>query len=145
MAGSTHTPWGLTPSAPARRPDALTVDLPAYRLPLAILLGTYTAVSLARASLYRLIPSRLEGDAVTLRLRIWRTWNGLLTGFRRTDARMPREHIVGVAIGHDQGRNAQLFLVHCSGQHFYAGFTGDLGTLERTGAAIQSWIGEARA
>jgi len=109
-------------------------------LPLAIFLGAYAAAALVQDLLHFLVPSRLEGDATVLRLSMWRTWEGLLSGFRRIDARMLREHLVGVSVGLDQGQNAQLFLVHRSGYHFYAGYTGDRRHLDPIAAATQAWI-----
>jgi len=114
-------------------------------LPLAVLIGMWSVIVLAQTILHRLIPSRLQGEAGVLRLRLWRTWGGLLSGFRRTDVRISREHLVGLAVGFDQGRNAELFLIHSTGQHFYAGFTGDRQHLDKIATAIQPWLAEARA
>ena len=113
-------------------------------LPLGVLVGTWSAAVLARAGLGLLVPSRLDGDSTALRLRVWKTWRGLASGFVRTQATIPRERILGVAFGRGQGGHSQLFLVHQSGYHFYAGFTGDRQRLEELGISIEQWLGRGR-
>lgn len=90
--------------------------------------------------LHAVSPSRLEGDRLRLRVRVWNTWGGLWSGFRRTNALFPREKLRGAALTAGQGGQSQLFVVHASGQAFGTGWSGDEDEGRRLATSFLRWL-----
>jgi len=108
-------------------------------LPLGLFWGTYCLAALLQHLFRRFLPSRLEADQSTLHVRVWNTWEGLVSGFRRTDATVPRDQIVGVTFHTDQGGNSQLFIAHASGLAFGTGWSGTREEATRLAQPILCW------
>jgi len=96
---------------------------------------------LLKDRLYALLPSRLEGSIVGLRVRVWKTWSGPWDGFQRIDVLVPREQIAGVCFSKDQGGGTMLHLIHRSGHTIGTGWSGSREDAERHGRAILGWLG----
>ncbi|MDF3066421.1 MAG: hypothetical protein K0R38_2022 [Polyangiaceae bacterium] len=112
-------------------------------LPLALVLGLFSTAALVQLVMDQVWPSRVDVDAESLRFRMWHTWDGLLSGFRRVDTRLQRRDMEGVAFGTAQGGGCQLFVVHVSGNQFYAGFTGARPLAEQFALAILGSLAQA--
>src|SRR5690606_16723279 len=79
---------------------------------------------LAQEVLHALLPSRLKLDPEGLHLRIWVTWGGVFSRFRRSDVLVKWDEIAGIAFGEAQVGETQVFIAHTLGWDCYAGFTG---------------------
>lgn len=106
---------------------------------LALWIGTFCAGCLVQGLLLLAVPSRLGGDESALRVRVWNTWEGLASAFRRTDVRVPREHLTGVLLGTAQNGDSQLFLLHASGLAFGTGWRGTRERALTLGEAVDRW------
>ena len=106
----------------------------------AIGLGTACAVAVAQEVARAVAPTRLVGDASTLRIRAWRD-DSLLGGFCRTDVTVPREHVTGVfASTWPNAGTARLRLMHASGLAFDLGWQESAAVVVRQGEALAAWI-----
>lgn len=112
-------------------------------LPLALLVGTHGLAALLQQLCRQFSPSRLEADDSNLRVRIWNTTGGLVSGFRRTDATVPRADVVGVALYTGQGGASQLFIAHASGLAFATGWSGTKEEATRLAQPILRWCYES--
>lgn len=87
-------------------------------------LGTLSVAYLLVVFAHELAPSRLDGDASSLRVHIWRTEERYRDNFRRTDVLVPRDQIAGVVFGRGQGGQVMLHVLHSSGLAFDTGWRG---------------------
>ena len=108
------------------------------------LVGTVCAASVIQLLLHAIIPARLEGDESRLRVRVWNTWDGLLSGFRRTDVMVPGNQIEGVAFLTGRGGDSQLFLLHSSGLTFGTGWSGTKADAMRISEPLVRWLAIGR-
>ncbi|TAK18804.1 MAG: hypothetical protein EPO40_36200 [Myxococcaceae bacterium] len=103
-------------------------------------LGTVCAVAVALEVARAVAPTRLVGDASTLRIRAWRD-DSLLGGFGRTDVTVPREHVTGVfASTWPSAGTARLRLMHASGLALDLGWQESEAVVVRQGEALAAWL-----
>ncbi len=121
---------------------AATTDLSMVlvSLPLSILVGAFCGACLLGNALRSLLPARLELDEFTMQLRLWRSWGGMVAGFRRTVVTLDRQEIVGVAIHTGQAGEAQIFLMHASGLSLGTGWSGSDEAAIALCGPILSWL-----
>ncbi len=112
------------------------VALALLAFPVSLWVGSFMLIWASQAILQRLVPSRLEFDDSSLRVRLWRDGPGTFARFLRTDVRVPREHISGAILTLDQGGHSRLRLVHLSGIAFDTGWSGAAADAHRLGATI---------
>lgn len=109
-------------------------------LPLSLLVGAFCGVCLLGNALRSLVPARLVLDESSMHLRLWRSWGGMVAGFRRTAVTLDRDEVVGVAIHTGQGGEAQIFLMHASGLSLGTGWSGSHEAAMALCGPILSWV-----
>jgi len=109
-------------------------------LPLGGCVGTYCVASVLADLIHVVVPSRLEGDPTQLQVRVWRTWTSVWQAFRRTELRVPRHQVKGVAFSTSQGWETQLFILHSSGLAFATGWCGSRAQAMVLKEALLRWI-----
>lgn len=112
------------------------VALALLAFPVSLWVGFFMIIWTLQAILQRLVPSRLEFDESSLRVRIWRDGPRTFARFLRTDVRIPREHIKGAVLTLDQAGHSCLRLVHLSGVAFDTGWSGPTSDAQRLGTTI---------
>jgi hypothetical protein len=137
---------GLGLAAVLQRPTALSswgqlvLGLPLW------IVGPACLACVVAWTLHARSPSRLVGDDHTLRLRVWRTWEGTWAALHRLEPQVPRADLHGVALVHGQGgaTDTQLFLLHRSGLALGTGWSGTTEQARAHGAHVVAWL-EGRA
>jgi hypothetical protein len=125
--------------------DALPAGSDLVLLLLVVPVGAWITVCCAACvldcALQAAIPSRVDGDDVHLRVRVWRRWTGILDGLRRTDVCIPRDRIAGAGLREDPLGQSQLFVLHASGYAFGTGWRGTEQEGRRLAQSVARWLG----